>query len=138
MSPIEVIRTYLRMYNDRTFETDAARLFQPNMAFVNATSQEAQDFGAFAGSWLDLLEVLPDSRATLLAYQINRDTVTVSIQIESTFTGEVKTHDEGTIDKTEQHIVWRSLAKLTFREGKIARWEAKTAVPEFMSEPGIG
>jgi predicted ester cyclase len=137
MDHLEVVRTYLDLWNSRTFAEHAHTVLNPNAVLRTGTGMEFQGLDNYVAASLGLLGWMPDAYVELADHQVNGDKANITLNFTGTFTGEMTTPDDKVIPGTGKRAEWQSFVALDFEDGKIARWETTVDMEDFMSQLGL-
>jgi predicted ester cyclase len=138
MDKLKVIESYLVCLNNGTFAENADIIVDPDAVMVTGDGQEHRGLENFVAASTGFFDVMPDVETTLVDFRVNGDRADISLRMNGTFTGEMKTQDGGTIPGNGEWAEWEPQAELEFRDGKIVRWTTIVDMQDFVNQLGLG
>lgn len=138
VEPIELIRSFVDGYNDRSLHDDAEAIFASDLVVVNeAAGMETQGIDAFLEHAVDgWLQAVPDARVELVDYQIQDGVVFFTMRETGTFEGELET-PEGTVAGTGKPFEMDLRVEATVEGDRITRWVSEYDVEDWRKQVGL-
>ena len=134
MEHLEVIRTYVDLWNSRTFAEHAHTILDADAVLLAGTGQEFQGRDDYIAAAVGFFELMPDAHAELADHEVSGDRVDVTFNFTGTFTGEMTTPDGKVIPGNGNRAEWQSFVTFEFKDGKIARAEVTVDMEDFMRQ----
>ena len=107
MDNLEVVRTYLDLWNSRTFAEQAHTVLDPDVVLRTGTGVEVQGLDDYVGTSLGFLGWMPDIQMELVDHEVSGDTANITLAGAGTFTGEMTTPDGTVIPGNGNRAEWQ-------------------------------
>lgn len=136
--PIELLRRFVKSYNDRSLPDEAEDIFAPDLVVVNKSAGlEAEGIEAYLEhAYHGWIQAVPDAHVELVDYEVDDGTVTCTLRSEGTFEGTMETAD-GPIPGTGNAFEIELGIEADTDEGRIGQWVSTYDVESWQRQVGL-
>lgn len=137
MKPIELAKTQIDGFNDRSFRTNAQQYVSSSIVVVDLpTGQELHGLDGFRQYSEGYVAAMPDIRGAILDHTVNGNTVITNVRSTGTFTGQLQT-PQGTVPGNGNKVEFPYQLEIQVENDKIVRLTATYDMQNFMTQLGL-
>src|SRR5258708_21636247 len=136
MNPKDISKMQINGFNDRSFRTNAQNYISPNIVVVDVpTGQEMHGLDGFIQYSEGFVSAMPNIKGTILAQELNGNTVVSTIRGTGTFTGQLET-PQGTVPGNGNKVELEYQLEVVVENDKIVRFTLNYDMQSLISQLG--